>query len=389
MPKVPRRQLGLIAALCLVCVALLWWLVRSGAPPAPAAAVPVRVAAVTERDLPTLIRAVGTVRSQRSVEVRSQVDGQLVELLVKEGQLVREGQLLARIDDRAIAAALAQAQAQLAVTEAQLKVAAADLERYRALRQDDAISAQVLDQQQALVGQLRATLRQQGAAVAAAEVQLSYTRIVSPTDGRVGIRNVDEGSFVRAADATGLFSVIRLDPIDVEVALPQTLLPTLRALVAAPTPAPVRVYAGEGGPLLGEGRLTLIDNQVATGSGTVRVKAEFANPEGKLWPNQSVAAALQAGLLSAARVVPELAVQRGIDGHFVYRLRGNKVELVPVERRYADGGLVAVTGVEPGDRVVVDGQSRLRDGVGVEVADDAAAAGDPAAGDPVAQGAAP
>lgn len=382
MPKVPRQQLGLIAALSIVCAALLWWLARSAPPPPPPApaGVPVQVAAVEQRDVPRLIRAVGTVRSQRNVEVRAQVDGQLVELLVKEGQGVKQGQLLARIDDRAIVAALEQALAQQRVSETQLKAAAADLERYRALRADDAISAQVLDQQAALVGQLRATVRNQQAAVAAARVQLSYTRIVAPTDGRVGIRNVDEGSFVRAADATGLFSVVQFDPIDVEVALPQTLLPTLQELVAAPAAAPMRVFAGEGGPLLGEGRLALIDNQVALGTGTIRAKAVFANAEGRLWPNQSVAVALQAGLMPSARVVPELAVQRGIDGYFVYRVRDDRVETVPVERHYADSGMVVVAGVEPGDRVVVDGQSRLRDGVAVEVIDEAAA---------VAQGAAP
>ena len=376
MSSVSRKPLIAVAVVAVAAAGLWWWFSRSHAVVATPGAVPVQVVEVVRRDVSDVIRAVGTVRSQRSVVIRPQVDGELLELLVREGQQVKRGDLLVRIDDRAIVAALDQAKAQLAVSEAQLKSATLDLERYRSLQKDHVISVQVLDQQGAQVDQLAATVRNNQAAIAARQVQLSYTRIYSPTDGRVGIRNFDPGSLLRAADTLGLFSVTQMDPISVEVSLPQAMLPKLQALLheASGTPTPVLAYASEGGELLGEGRLALIDNRVTSATGTIRVKAEFANSQGKLWPDQSVAVTVQSKLLRDALVVPQTVVQRGLDGDFIYKVQDDKAEVVPVQVAYSDNEIAVVTGgINAGDRVVADGQSRLRPGAKVRVPDAAKA----------------
>jgi RND family efflux transporter MFP subunit len=347
------------------------WLSPSTTATPAAAALAVRTVQVERRDISDVVRAVGTVRSQRNVLIRPQVDGELIELLVKEGQQVKRGDLLARIDDRAIVASLDEAKAQLAVSKAQLKSAQLDLDRYLALQKDHAVSVQLLDQQKARVEQLEATVGTSEAAVAAREVQRSFTRIHSPTDGRVGIRNVDVGSLLRAGDTVGLFSVTQLAPVSVEVALPQAMLPQLQAMLsdASSATTPVLAYDSEGGTLLEAGHLALIDNRVSSATGTIRVKAEFANAQGKLWPDQSVAVSVQSRLLRNALVVPLGVVQRGLDGDIVYRVIDGKAEVVPVHVAYSDSAIAVVTGVSEGDTVVVDGQSRLRAGAKVRVAD--------------------
>lgn len=367
---VARRPLLAAAAIGLLAlIALGWWLSRSPAVAHAPAATPVRTVAVSRKDIADVIRAIGTVRSHRSVIIRPQVDGELVELAVREGQQVKQGDLLARIDDRGIRAALEQARAQLEVSEAQLKAATLDLERFHRLRDDHVISVQQIDQQQAQVDELHATVRTNRAAIAAREVQLSYTRMYSPTDGRVGIRNFDQGSFVRAADTEGLFSVVQLDPISVEISLPQSMLPAVQALLhdAGGKRPPVLAYDSDGGTLLGEGGLALVDNRVTAATGTIRVKADFANPQGKLWPDQTVAVEVQSRMLRDALVVPQIAIQRGTDSDVVYRVRNERAEILPVHVLYSDERIAALTGVEAGDLIVIDGQSRLRAGALVKV----------------------
>ncbi|MDD1014980.1 efflux RND transporter periplasmic adaptor subunit [Pseudomonas rubra] len=384
MPIKPRSL-----ALCTLLVAMagtsLWLFNRPGQEkPVTSSAIPVRVVSVKQQDVPRFVSAIGSVLSLHSVVIRPQVEGLLTQLLVKEGQAVKQGDLLATIDDRAIRASLEQAKAQLGQSQAQLQVAEVDLKRYRLLSSDNSVSRQTLDQQQALFNQLKATVLGNQAAIAAAQVQLSYTQIHSPVSGRVGIRNVDEGNFLRVADAQGLFSVTQIDPIGVEFSLPQQLLPTLQGLLAASTPAVVQAYlegdGDSGGTLLGEGRLTLIDNQIAANTGTLRVKAEFANPDARLWPGQLVTLKLQTALEQKALVVPPQVVQRGIDGHFVYRINGDKVDSVPVKVLYQDSVLNIIAGVGAGDRLVSDGQSRLKPGAQVEVAADAPPVEDVASG---------
>lgn len=333
------------------------------------AAVPVQVINVIEEDVPRYVTGIGSVLSMQSVVIRPQVDGILTRLLVKEGQQVKSGDLLATIDDRSIRAALEQAKAQLSQSQAQLDVAQVDLKRYKLLTVDNSISKQQYDQQQALVNQLKATAQGNQASINAAQVQLSYTQIRSPVTGRVGIRNVDEGNFLRVSDATGLFSVTQIDPVSVEFSLPQQMLPTLHDLLASPTPAPVNAYLGEGatGTLLGEGKLTLIDNQVAATTGTIRAKATFDNAAEKLWPGQLVTVRIQTALDRNALKVPPQVVQRGIDQHYVYRVKGDKVEVVPVKVEYQDSDLMLISGVNVSDVLVSDGQSRLKDGARIEV----------------------
>lgn len=366
-----------ICALLIALAGIALWLVnRPGKEQSTtSSAIPVRVVSVKQQDVPRFVSGIGSVLSLHSVVIRPQVEGLLTQLLVKEGQAVKQGDLLATIDDRSIRATLEQAKAQLGQSQAQLQVAEVDLKRYRLLSTDNSVSKQTLDQQQALFNQLKATVLGNQAAIAAAQVQLSYTQIRSPVTGRVGIRNVDEGNFLRVADTQGLFSVTQIDPIGVEFSLPQQLLPTLQGLLTAPTPAVVQAYlegdGDSGGTLLGEGRLSLIDNQVAANTGTIRIKAEFANPDARLWPGQLVTLKLQTALDQKALVVPPQVVQRGIDGHYVYRLNGDKVDSVPVKVLYQDSVLNIIAGVAAGDRLVSDGQSRLKPGAHVEIAPEA------------------
>jgi RND family efflux transporter MFP subunit len=370
----PSRYLVLAAlALALLVAIGAWQGLRREAPANRAAsAIPVRVVAVAQQDVPRYLSAIGSVLSLHSVEVRPQVEGVLTQVLVKEGQWVMQGDLLATLDDRAIRANLDQARAQLGQTQAQLQVGNVNLKRYQLLSSDDGVSKQTLDQQQALVNQLQATIKGNQAAIDNAAVQLSYTQIRSPVSGRVGIRNVDPGNLVRTSDTQSLFSVTQIDPIAVEFALPQQQLPVLQGLLNSATPAEVETYLDADGErsLLAKGHLMLIDNQVSATTGTVRVKAEFDNRDARLWPGQLVTVRLRTAVDEDALVVPPPVVQRSIDGHFVYRLDGDKVSAVPVKVVYQDSTLNVIAGVKAGDRLVLDGQSRLKPGSTVEVTPD-------------------
>jgi RND family efflux transporter MFP subunit len=371
---IEKKTFLLVALLVALGALVLWFSMKPVATkPSATSAVPVRVVSVVEKDVPRFASGIGTVLSLHSVVIRPQIDGILTKLLVKEGQLVKKGDLLATIDDRSIRAGLDQARAQLGESQAQLAVAQVNLKRYKLLSVDDGVSKQTYDQQQALVNQLKATAQGNQAAIDSAQVQLSYTQIRSPVTGRVGIRNVDEGNFLRASDAEGLFTVTQIDPIAVEFSLPQQMLPTLQRLIAAPDQALVKAYIGADGAtgeLLGEGRLSLIDNQINTNTGTLRAKAEFNNAAQRLWPGQLVTLKIQTAIDKGALVVPPTVVQRGLEQHFVYRVKGDKVESVPVEMVYQDSGTHIIKGVNPGDQLVSDGQSRLKPGASIQILGD-------------------
>ena len=349
----------------------LWWLNRPAPDkPASGAPVPVRVVQVQQQDVPRYVSGIGAVLSLHSVTIRPQIDGILTAIQVEEGQTVKAGDLLATLDDRSIKASLDQAKAQLGQNQALLQVAQVNLKRYQLLSVDDGVSKQTLDQQQALVNQLKATAQGDQAAITAAQVQLSYTQIHSPVTGRVGIRAVDAGNFLRVSDTQGLFSVTQIDPIAVEFSLPQQQLPTLHDLLTAKDPALVKAFIGNAdssGTQLGEGRLSLIDNQVSATTGTIKVKAQFDNPKQLLWPGQLVNVEIQTGLAQNALVVPPQVVQRGLDNYFVYRVNGDQVETVTVQVAYQDTRQSIITGVNRGDTLVSDGQSRLKPGSRVEV----------------------
>ena len=369
----------LLGTLVIALIATGIWSLNRPAPgkTAGGTAVPVRVVQVLQQDVPRYINGIGAVLSLHSVIIRPQIDGILTEIRVKEGQTVKAGDLLATLDDRSIKASLDQAKAQLGQNQAQLQVALVNLKRYQLLSVDDGVSKQTLDQQQALVNQLKASVQGDQATIAAAQVQLSYTQIQSPVSGRVGIRTVDAGNFLRVSDAQGLFSVTQIDPIAVEFSLPQQQLPLLHELLMAEQPARVKAFIGNAdnsATLLGEGRLSLIDNQVAATTGTIKAKAQFDNPTQSLWPGQLVNVEIQTGLQRDALVVPPQVVQRGLDNYFVYRVNGDKVETVPVQLTFQDTELSIITGVNPGDALVSDGQSRLKPGARVEVLSEPAAA---------------
>lgn len=369
--RIAIRPLFVAGLLLVVVVAAAWLFKRTSvSTTTTVASIPVRVVNVTQADVPRYLTGIGSVLSLHSVTVRAQVDGILSQVVVKEGQWVNKGDALASIDDRAIRANLAQAKAQASQSQAQLQVAGINLRRYKDLSRDNGISRQVLDEQQALFDQLTATLQGNQAAIAAAQVQLSYTQIHSPVTGRVGIRRVDPGNFLRVSDAEGLFTVTQIDPIAVEFSLPQQELATLQTLLDKPQPAVVRAYIDgdtETGKLVGEGRLTLLDNQIAASTGTIRAKAEFHNGKHTLWPGQLVSVGLQVCIERNALVVPLTVVQRGLEGYYVYRVTEQKAEQVPVRVRYQTSTQSLIEGVAAGDVLVSDGQSRLRPGARVQV----------------------
>ncbi|ALN90793.1 efflux transporter, RND family, MFP subunit [Lysobacter gummosus] len=336
---------------------------RGAPPPKAPPPVPVNLTQVERRDVPHWQETIGTVTSLQSAVLRSQVDGVLTDVLFREGQTVKRGQLLARIDDRAIAASLDGAQAQLARDDAQLRSAQSDLNRFRQLSGSQLIARQMLDQQSASVQQLQATTQANQAAIDGARVQLSYTRIVSPIDGRIGLRKVDPGNVVRASDPDGLVTVQQVDPISVVFALPQDQLPRLRNAQAGGK-VEVQALDRDAGSVLADGELRVIDNQIDEATGTVRVRAVFANAQDKLWPGQLVSVRVRTGLSAGAIVVASEAVQRGLDQNFVYRLEaGDKVAMVPVRVEYQNDKIAVVQGLRADDRVVRDGQSRLKPGM--------------------------
>lgn len=364
-----RRHQAAALAVLVALAALLWWIFGRGTPESPPPPpVPVGVIKAEQRDVPHMASGIGTVESLHNVTLRPQVEGVLADVLFEEGQTVRKGDLLARIDDRAFAAALAQAQAEKARNAAQLRAAEQDLARYRNLVKEEAISRQTVEQQEGRVGELAAAVNANDAAIAAARVQLSYTRITAPVSGRIGLRRVDPGNLVRATDTEGLVTVTQIAPISVVFSLPQTLVPSIQPLVKQPGGAPVTAYDRDNGNRLAEGRLRMIDNQIDTATGTIRLRAEFANEDGSLWPGQFVTVRLQIGQSPAAVVVSPRAVKQGLEGPFVFRVTNGKAEVVPVEVGYStDEAVVIAKGVAPGEVIVSDGQSRLKDGSAVKI----------------------
>lgn len=321
---------------------------------------PVSVTTVEQRDVPQLATGIGTVQSLHNVVLRPQVSGIVTEVLFVEGQQVQRGQLLARIDDRTILANLRQAEAEKARNQAQLKAARLDKSRYDNLLAEEAISRQTVEQQIALVEQLEASIAANEATIAAQQVQLTFTKITSPVNGRVGLRRVDPGNLVQAGDAAGLVTVTQVDPISVIFNLPQELLGRVQGLTHGDSHAHVGAYDRDGGVLLAEGKLTTIDNQVDASTGTIRLRAEFSNQAGKLWPGQFVTVRLQTGVSGNALVVPARTVRQGLQGPFVFRVREQTAEVVPVQVGYSNDQIAVIeSGLTSGDSVVVDGHSRL------------------------------
>ena len=347
---------------------LLWWTAHPTAAQVTVEPAMVTVTRVSQSDVPLLITAIGNVQSLNNVVLKPQIGGVLTQVLVHEGQQVERGQLLASIDDRPLRAAENQARAIESRDRANLKIAEIDLKRDENLLAGEAISGQTVDQQRALVEQLKATVDSDRAAIETAVVQRSYTSIVSPISGRIGMRRVDPGNLVQANDPNGLFSVVQIDPISVIFSVPQQELSRLQPLLANPSGAQAIAFDRDAGTTLATGHLTNIDNQIDSTTGTIQLRAQFPNPEGRLWSGQFVTVQLQTGMARGAAVVNSRAVQDGLDGHFVFRVKNRAVEVVPIEVGYIQGALTTVAaGLQAGDVVVMEGQERLIAGTPVEI----------------------
>lgn len=338
--------------------------------PAPAGppAIPVTVANVVRRDVPILLRNIGVVQAMQNALIRSRVDGTLEKVFFQEGQDVKRGEALAQIDPRPYQALLDQAIAKKAQDEANLVSARLDYQRGLELVRTQAITQQVVDQRTAAVRALEALVRADDANIAAARVNVDYTTITAPFDGTMGLRLIDPGNVVRAADTTGvgIVTIAQTKPITVVFNLPQDALPAIRTGLAAGK-LPVMAFSADDAAQLGVGELMTMDNTVDSTTGTIKLKARFDNTDTKLWPGLFVNARLQTELRKGALVVPSIAVQRGPAGLFVYVVKpDNAVALTPIKTGQDDGRFAIVTsGLEEGAAVVVNGQSRLQNGARV------------------------
>lgn len=330
---------------------------------------PVSVADVAVKDVPLWLNAIGSAVPRNMVTVRTRVDGQLFRLYFTEGQMVKQGQLLAEIDPRPFEAQLTQANGQLARDMALLQNAKVDLERYRDLWSKDSIARQQLDTQEALVRQYQGTVENDRGIVDNAKLQLSYTRITAPVTGRIGLRMVDPGNQVHAADTNGIASIAQVEPMTVIFAVPEGQLPAISRRLNAGDTLAAEAWDREQKNRLATGKLLTTDNQIDPTTGTIKLKAEFPNTDHTLFPNQFINARLLLGIRQGATVVPGAAVLRGSKGAFVYSVDAEgTVKSVPVTPGPVDGELMAVDGpLKPGDKVVTDGADKLRDGAKVEV----------------------
>jgi multidrug efflux system membrane fusion protein len=332
-----------------------------GGGPAP---IPVTVAPVKKADFSVYLYGLGTVQPYRTVTVRSRVDGQIINVLFKQGRMVKEGDTLVEIDPRPYQAALDQAKAKKAQDEANLKNAKLNLERSLTLAQKDYATQQQVDSQQAMVDQLTAQIQGDQAAIDNAQTQLSYTVIKSPLSGRAGFRLVDPGNIVHSSDENGIVTIVQLQPISVVFTAPEENVPQINQALEEGTVVPVEALSSDGLRTLAQGSLARVNNEVDQASGTIRMKATFENKDNVLWPGLSVATRLLVNKLKDATVIPDNAVQRGPNGLYAFVVGDdNKVAVQAIKvSQSGDGESVVEQGLTPGQRVVVTGQYRLEIG---------------------------
>ena len=364
------KKILLFALLLLVAVSgyLLHSRFNGGGASRQAADMPqtVRVAHVRAADIPVRLQAIGTATSPSTVVVKSRVDGQLMRLHFTEGQQVCEGDLLAEIDPRPFEVQRSQAQGILARDQALLNEAKLDLARYRRLVKEQSVSPQQLQAQESLVGQYQGMVLANTAAVADAELQLSYCGISAPITGRVGLKRVDEGNMIRASDSDGIVVITQTKPMDVVFTLVEKDIPQVLEAMRGKTAPTVETWGQVDEGPRSTGVLLSLDNQIDISSGTVKAKARFDNQDDRLFPNQFVNVRLLVGTLEKVSVIPSSAVQRNNEGFFVYCVVNSKAEMRPVTVSYSTASeSVIASGLEIDDIVVTDGVDRLRTGVSV------------------------
>jgi membrane fusion protein, multidrug efflux system len=363
--------IGVLSICVIVLIGYVGWLYMFADPgkhqAKGAAPASVSIQTIQNSDFPVYLNGLGIVQPYNTVTVRSRVDGQVIKVGFRQGQMVNEGDLLVQIDPRPFQAALEMAQAKKAQDEANLKNARLDLERYSALAKQDYASRQQLDTQQAKVDQLDAQIKGDQASIDNAQTQLSYTTIRSPLTGKTGFRLIDPGNIVHATDQTGIVTIVKLQPISVVFTAPEENVGQINKALAAGT-VPVIALSSDSIKTLGQGHLALVDNQVDQASGTIHMKATFQNKDDALWPGLSVATRLLVDTRKNVLVAPNDAIQHGPNGLFAFVVdKDNKVEKHDIEvGEEGTSQTVVRKGLASGDRVVTSGQYRLTEGALVD-----------------------
>jgi len=369
------RLVATCLVLLLVVAAIVWW-TKHQAVPEPQGrggrnAVPMSIVPETvgKGDIGINLNALGTVTSLATVTIRSQISGYLLRNDFTEGDEVKKGDLIAEIDPRPYEATLAQAKGNLARDQALLKGAQVDLTRYQGLAAQNAVPRQTLDTQVALVAQDQGTVEADTAAVKSAEVNLQYTRILSPLDGRVGLRQVDQGNYVTPGDSSGIVVITQLKPISVLFTVPEDNLQAIAKRLQSGAVLPAAALDRGGGKKIADGTLQTFDSQIDPTTGTIKLRAQFPNETEALYPNQFVNIQLLLDTHKNVTTMPTAGVQRGVPGTFVYLVNADDtVSVRKIELGVTDGDRVEVrSGLQPGDKIVVDGADKLRDGAKINV----------------------
>ncbi len=331
---------------------------------------PVKAVTVQEQTIQANVSSIGTVIPSQTVVVRSQVDGPIIAINFEEGQLVKEGDVLITIDKRPFETALNQAQGSLSQNSARLNNARQDLKRYQTLYKQDSIARQQVDSQQAMVREYEGSHKSLQAAVEQAKLNLEYTEVKAPMDGRVGLRNVDVGNLTSANNSDGLVTITQTQPIDVSFALPQQYISQVAGRFYQNLPLTVSISNRDNTQILAQGSLYSMDNQIDVTTGTVKLKARFDNRDYSLFPNQFVNARIIIEQIENATVIPSDAIQYGNAGTFVFLInpQDNKVQMQTIQTGVVDNGMTQVVeGLKLGDQVVIEGVDRLRNGSTVEI----------------------
>jgi membrane fusion protein, multidrug efflux system len=389
-PRSAWRFVGTCLLLLLIVAGIVWWTKhqqanapepagRRGRNAAPMSIVPETVG---QGDININLNALGTVTSLATVTIRSQISGYLQKIVFKEGDEVKKGDLIAEIDSRPYEATLAQANGNLARDQALLKGAQVDLARYQGLAAQNAVPRQTLDTQIALVAQYQGTIEADTAAVKSAQVNLQYCHILSPLDGRVGLRQVDQGNYVTPGDTNGIVVITQLKPISVLFTVPEDNLQAISKRIQSGAVLQAAAFDRGGAKKIADGALLTFDSQIDPTTGTIKLRAQFPNETEALYPNQFVNIQLLLDTHKGVTTMPTAGVQRGVPGTFVYLVNADDtVSVRKIDLGVTDGDRVEVrSGLLPGDKIVVDGADKLRDGAKINVRAEAADPNAPAAG---------